>query len=451
MGAVGRQAVVLGASVGGLLVARVLADSFASVTVIERDVLPDGAATRRGAPQARHPHALLTKGGHILDQLFPGLLGELVDRGAPVWDDGDWSKLYMSIAGHVMLRQGRAAFDHKQMALYFPSRPLLEAAIRRRVEAFENVHILDGTEVAELTVTADHRRVTGVTVASDDGAASHHLGADLIVDAMGRSAHTPAFLEKLGYGRPEELHVKTRTCYVSQPLKIKPNSLHELIVNIHPAPGRPAGMFLTTNENDTAIFTVFGIGGNEPPADLRAMIDYAEKYTPAGFLNTVRAAEPIGNPHRYRVPSSQWRRYHKMRRFPDGLLVSGDAICSFNPIYGQGMTVSALQALALQDCLHKGLDNLAHRYFRATAKPISIAWRLATTSDLQFPETEGARSATARIGSKPTERLLTVCETDAVVAAQFFKVSGLIDPPTRLLKPSIVRRLLPAGTKTFSA
>ena len=266
MGAVGRQAVVLGASVGGLLAARVLADSFASVTVIERDVLPDGAATRRGAPQARHPHALLTKGGHILDQLFPGLLGELVDRGAPLWDDGDWSKLYMSIAGHVMLRQGRAAFDHKQMALYFPSRPLLEAAIRRRVVAFDNVHLLDGTEVAELTVTADHRRVTGVTVASDDGAASHHLGADLIVDAMGRSAHTPAFLDKLGFGRPEELHVKTRTCYVSQPLKIKPNSLHELIVNIHPAPGRPAKMFLTTNENDRAISPfLVSAATNHPP------------------------------------------------------------------------------------------------------------------------------------------------------------------------------------------
>src|SRR6476469_1767327 len=110
VGAVGRQAVVLGASVGGLLAARVLADSFASVTVIERDVLPDGAATRRGAPQARHPHALLTKGGHILDQLFPGLLGELVDRGAPLWDDGDWSKLYMSIAGHVIAAPGSGGF-----------------------------------------------------------------------------------------------------------------------------------------------------------------------------------------------------------------------------------------------------------------------------------------------------------------------------------------------------
>ena len=205
MGAVGRQAVVLGASVGGLLVARVLADSFASVTVIERDVLPDGAATRRGAPQARHPHALLTKGGHILDQLFPGLLGELVDRGAPLWDDGDWSKLYMSIAGHVMLRQGRAAFDHKQMALYFPSRPLLEATIRRRVEAFDNVHILDDTEVADLTVTADHRRVTGVTVARDDSAASHHLGADLVVDAMGRSVHSRVCRETPVCGRKPQL------------------------------------------------------------------------------------------------------------------------------------------------------------------------------------------------------------------------------------------------------
>ena len=190
MGAVGRQAVVLGASVGGLLAGRVLADSFAKVTVIERDVLPDGAATRRGAPQALHPHALLTKGAHILDQLFPGLLSALVDHGAPVWDDGDWSKLYMSIAGHVMLRRGLAAFDHNQMAMYFPSRPLLEAAIRRRVEAVDNVDIRDGTGVAEWTVTADRRRVTGVTVTNGDGTASQDLEADLVVDAMGRSAHT---------------------------------------------------------------------------------------------------------------------------------------------------------------------------------------------------------------------------------------------------------------------
>ena len=130
-----------------------------------------------------------------------------------------------------------------------------------------------------------------------------------------------------------------------------------------------------------------------------------------------------------------------MRRFPDGLLVSGDAICSLNPIYGQGMTLSALNALTLQHCLHRGLDNLAQRYFRAAARPIGIAWQLATTPDLNFPVVHGARTAMARIGSKLTERLLTVCETDAVVAAQFFRVSGLFDPPTRLLQPSILRRI----------
>ena len=223
----------------------------------------------------------------------------------------------MSIAGHVMLRRGLAAFDHNQMAMYFPSRPLLETAIRRRVEAVDNVDIRDGTDVAELTVTADRRRVTGVTVINGDGTASQDLKADLVVDAMGRSAHTPALLDRLGYGRPDELHVKSRICYVSQPLRLKPNSLHEMIVNIHPAAGRPTGMFLTINENDTAIFTVFGIGGNEPPTDLKSMLGYAEKYTPARFFSPVRAAEPIGNPHRYRIPSSQWRRYDKMRRFPD--------------------------------------------------------------------------------------------------------------------------------------
>jgi 2-polyprenyl-6-methoxyphenol hydroxylase-like FAD-dependent oxidoreductase len=214
MRAVGRQAIVLGASVGGLLAARVLADHFAKVTVIERDVLPDGAAARRGTPQALHPHALLTKGAHILDQLFPGLLGALVDQGAPVWDDGDWSKLYMSIAGHVMLRQGLAAFDHKQMSMYFPSRPLLEAAIRRRVEAIDNVDIRGGTDVAELTVTADRRRVTGVTVTDGDGTASQDLAfrdenrtgdvCVVVVDSGARPIrHTPRERRRIAHRRVE--------------------------------------------------------------------------------------------------------------------------------------------------------------------------------------------------------------------------------------------------------
>ena len=141
------------------------------------------------------------------------------------------------------------------------------------------------------------------------------------------------------------------------------------------------------------------------------------------------------------MPSSQWRRYDKMRRFPDGLLVCGDAICSFNPIYGQGMTVSALDAAALRDCLRRGNDDLPRRYFRATAKPIGVAWQIAAGSDLSFPEVEGRRSRSMRVTNRFVDWALTACESDTVVATRFFRVNGLIDPPVRLLHPAFIYRV----------
>jgi 2-polyprenyl-6-methoxyphenol hydroxylase-like FAD-dependent oxidoreductase len=426
----------------GLLAARVLADFFGTVTVVERDELPHDPTNRRGVPQGRHVHALLPRGAQILDELFPGILSELVAAGAPVWDDGDLSKVYVSYSGHEFLRSGKLADDPtKPMALYMPSRPFLECHVRRRLQALGNVTIQGGQDVAALTSTADRTRVTGVRVIDRDGGAERELTAELVVDAMGRAAHTPAFLESLGYGRPVEDRVVMHMTYSSQVLRIPPGTLKEMACAISAAPDRPTGMFLCGNERDTWMFTVFGMVGHEPPRDLPGMLSFVQDYVPAHLLAAVRAGEPIAPVVQHRMPSSQWRRYDKMRRFPDGLLVSGDAICSFNPIYGQGMSVAALDAVALRESLRRGVSDLPRRYFRASAKSIGMAWQLAAGSDLVFPEVEGRRTRSMRIMGRLVDWVLAACESDAVVGGQFLWVTALVDPPIRLLHPAFLCRV----------
>jgi 2-polyprenyl-6-methoxyphenol hydroxylase-like FAD-dependent oxidoreductase len=450
MAELGEHAVVLGASMGGLLAARVLSDFYRTVTVVERDELPDDPADRRGVPQGRHTHALLARGAQVLEELFPGILDELVADGAPAWDDWDLSKLHLCFSGHLMLQTGTVTVDPKDptaLPMYLPSRRFLECHVRNRLRALRNVTVRSGHDVAELMATADGRRVTGARVVDRNSGAETELVADVVMDAMGRSAHTPSFLESLGYGRPVEDHIVMRTTYVSQRVRIPAGTLHEQFVNITPVVARPTGMFLIGTENDTWILTVFGLLGNEPPRDLAGMLEFAKEYAPAHLLSAVRAGEPIGEPTQHRMPFSQWRRYDKMRRFPQGLLVCGDAICSFNPIYGQGMTVAAVDAAALRDCLRRGTDDLAHRYFRAAAKMIGVAWQTAAMSDLAFPEAEGKRPRSLRITNKLVDWALTACETDEVVLKRFSNVNGLIAGPESLIRPGLIYRVAAANLR----
>jgi hypothetical protein len=200
-------------------------------------------------------------------------------------------------------------------------------------------------------------------------------------------------------------------------------------------------MLLVGNENDTWIFTVFGMVGHEPPRDLAGMLAFAQEYAPAHVLAAVRAGEPIAPVVQHRMPSSQWRRYDKMRRLPEGLLVCGDAMCSFNPIYGQGMSVAAMEAVALRTCSRRGATDLPRRYFRAAAKAIGVAWQMGAGSDLAFPEVEGRRTPLMRVTSRLVGWVLTASESDAQVGDQFFKVTGLVDPPDRLLNPFFLCRV----------
>jgi 2-polyprenyl-6-methoxyphenol hydroxylase-like FAD-dependent oxidoreductase len=431
MGTLRGHAVVLGASMGGLLAARVLADFYHRVTVVERDVLPADPVNRRGVPQGRLIHAIHSRGSQILDELFPGFLDGLAAGGVASWDDGDFSRFCISVGGHQMTPPGRSP---NPPSVSFPSRPFLEWNVRRRVWAIPNVTILEGYDVAGLTATSDRDRVTGVRVAGRDDDRETTLTADLVVDATGRGSRTPKFLEELGYGRPREDELMVHLAYTCQLLRIAPGAIDEHMIAVFPEPGRPKMFGLIGYENDTWMFAVGGIAGLQPPSQRADMLSFAADFVPTHALEAVRAAEPLSEVAHYRVPSNRWRRYDKMRRTPDGLLVVGDAVCSFNPIYGQGMTVAAIEATVLRDCLRRGKRDLPRRFFRASARNIGVAWQTAVGSDLALPEVVGPRPLTMRITNAYLERMMTAAETDPVVAGQFIRVIGMIDPPVRLLR-----------------
>ncbi len=439
MAKLGEHAVVLGASMAGLVAARALAEFFETVTVVERDALSDGAGHRRGVPQGRQAHGLLLSGAQALEELFPGILDELVEAGAPSMDYRDLSRLHFNMGGHLAVQSG--SFEGlRALRAYTPSRPFLESHVRRRVRAIPNIAFLDNHDVVDVTSNTSRDRITGARIVSRHGHAESELSADLVVDATGRGARTPAMLERLGYARPAEDDVVIHLMYASQLLRMPPEALHESAGVVAPVPGRPTGMAILKYEHDTLMFAVFGMAGNDPPVGRSAMCAFAEQFAPAHLLAAIRAAEPLGEAAQHRFPSSRWRRYDKARLLPEGLLVVGDAVCSFNPIYGQGMTVAALEALALRNCLSRGETDLSRRFFRASAKPIGQAWQLAAGGDLSLPEIQGTPPLSTRLLNGYMDRLLTAAEYDTAAFEQFVKVAWLVDAPIRLLRPSMMWR-----------
>ena len=211
----GDHAVVLGASMGGLTAARVLADAYGRVTVVDRDLLPAPGVQRRGVPQGRHAHGLLARGREALEELFPGLTDELVARGALYGDIQLHGRWYNE---GVRLRQAPSGLNSLSV-----SRPLLEGHVRRRLAAFPNVSIVDGCDVAGLVATPDRRRVTGVRMLRRGaGGPGQVLEADLVVDATGRGSRSPAWLAALGYEPPEQEAVRPRIAYASAVYRRRP-------------------------------------------------------------------------------------------------------------------------------------------------------------------------------------------------------------------------------------
>ncbi|MET7771159.1 2Fe-2S iron-sulfur cluster-binding protein [Nocardia sp. NPDC005366] len=424
----GREhAVVLGASMAGLLAARVLSESFARVTVIERDDL-SVPGDRRGVPQGRHVHALLARGKRIFEELFPGVTEELLADGAV--DCRSLSEMRMTIAGHTLKRSDDG------YSLLQASRPFLEWRVRNRVRALPNVELIDRCAVTGLTADAARARVTGVLVEPEE-APARELEADLVVGCLGRHGPINDWLAGLGYRRPTEEGVRIDMMYASRYVRLPVGSVggDKEIVIANQDPAR--GLALFAVEDGMHILTLIGYGKDHPPTDSEAFWRFAASVAPPDVREALLDAMPLTEVSTYRYLANQRRRYERLTRFPEGLLVVGDAVCSFSPAFGQGMTVSALQAQRLRHVLAEGDHDLARRYFRAAAAAIDDAWAITKLFDLAMPHVDSAGQTPMRALGALTRLGMAVGARDATVGRQIARIAGLLDRPTAVLNPSL--------------
>jgi 2-polyprenyl-6-methoxyphenol hydroxylase-like FAD-dependent oxidoreductase len=433
---IGEHAVVIGAGLGGLLAARVLADRFEQVTVVERDALPAADEPRRAIPQGRHCHTLLPSGQLCLERLLPGILAELVADGAPSYRA--LGELRCVTGGHQLARgdTGRQAV--------LASRPFLEGHVRRRLAELPNVALEERCDAVGLLGDERRDRIAGVRLLRRAaGSAAEELPADFVVAATGRGARLPAWLEELGYSRPAEQHLDIDIVYATRPLRLRAGALGpDKLVLVFARPELPRGLFLFAEEHDRWRLSAYGYGGHHPPTDPDGFQDFVGSVAPPDVAAAVRGAEPLAPVAAHRIPADRRRRYERLRRFPRGLVPFGDAICAFNPVYGQGMTVAAREALALRECLAAGPDGLERRFLRAAARTIDDAWTLATGADLAQPTVAGRRPARVRLVNAYLRRLHAAAEHDPQLALAFINVVAMIDRPQRLLHPGPVGRVL---------
>ncbi|MEV0614346.1 FAD-binding monooxygenase [Nonomuraea sp. NPDC050404] len=437
------HAVVFGAGLAGLLAARVLADRYERVTIVERDRLTEGP--RRGVPQGRHAHALLPRGQQIIDELFPGVVAELEAAGAVPYRPLEQAR--MVLGGQRMCR---ASTPQRGLAL---TRPFLEDHVRRRLLALPAVELLDGWDA--IAPVIESGRVTGARIGRNDHdhatdgtpdpGGERVLEADLVVDAMGRAGRAATWLGEAGLERPPveevEVGVGYGTCYLDLPADALGG---DLLVLIGATPQNPRALALFRVEGERWILSAGGMCGDHPPTDPAGFLDFVATVVPESMPDVLPALRAAHLPEQVtpaRFPKAVRRRYDRLRGRPlPGLIAAGDATCSVDPLYGQGMSAAALQAIALRDTLAQGRADLELRYFRAAMRVTEPVWQLALTADLAFPGVPGEPALLSRMIGRYVARVQRAATRDPSCALAFARVIGLIDPPSALMRPSILRQ-----------
>jgi flavin-dependent dehydrogenase len=432
MGRTTEHATVIGASIAGLCAARVLSDFYERVTVYERDELPEGPANRAAVPQGRHVHLLMARGAQEFETHFPGLLDDMVAAGVPILENQP-DCIHFGAAGHVL------GTHHKlqdEFTAYVPSRPHLEWQIRRRVSAIDNVEFVLAS-VSEPLYDAARQQVTGVVL--DSGGS---VGADLVVDAAGRGARLPVWLVQWGFQRPREDSVDVGIAYATHQVRIPDELIAEKVVVAGASREQPLGLGMLYYEDGTWGLTTFGVGKVEPPHDFAGMCALADEILPGHVAAAIRRGEPIGEVAFHKYPTSRWRRYDLLDRFPAGIIPFGDAVASFNPTFGQGMTMTSLQTGHLRRVLQTPDADLAGDFTRASAKTTYPVWTMNAIGDLVLHRATGPMPWWYRPVGSLFDQLLGAAETDPVLAEWFLRRFSLLDslymvPSARLVGRTI--------------
>jgi 2-polyprenyl-6-methoxyphenol hydroxylase-like FAD-dependent oxidoreductase len=427
----GDHAVVVGGGMAGLLTARVLADAFAEVTVVDRDRFPDDPVARGGVPQGRHPHALLEAGRATIEDLLPGFGAEVVAAGGVVTDYASDVRFYAE--------GGFLAKTPTSIEVISASRPLFEHVVRRRVSRLDGVCIRTNCQCTEYLLDGTDTRVEGVVLREDGD--REELPTDLVVDASGRTSRTPAWLEHHGYAPPAVDEVRIDMAYSTTVIE-RPDGDRRTYLAGASAP-RPRGGMIAPVEGSRWIVNMQGVHGESPPTDSEGFAAYAASL-PVPEIARLLDEHPAVTERidHYPFPASRRHRYEDLAAFPEGLLVVGDAVASFNPAYAQGMSVAALEALVLRHELADGRDGLALRFFDRVGPVVEDAWKLAVGADFGFAETSGPRPRGTAFFDWYLSRLLRRAHADGALTETFVRVLTMERPPTSLLHPQTVWRVL---------
>jgi 2-polyprenyl-6-methoxyphenol hydroxylase-like FAD-dependent oxidoreductase len=438
---IGKQAVVIGARMGGLTAAGALADHFDRVVILERDTLPSEPTYRTGTPQARHVHALLLSGQRALSELFPGFEQDLARVGA----------VPLRVGLDVrMERPGYDPFPQRDLGWfsYAVSRPTIERAVRRRVESCVNTTLRQRCRVLEVLASQYGGAVTGVRCENDNGA-NETIAADLVVDASGRGALTLALLQSIGRPLPEETTIGIDLGYATCVFDIPDDAPTDWkgVMTFGQAPQNSRGGLMLPLEGNRWMATIGGRHGDVPSGDAEGFLTYARALRTPTIHNAISRAKRLEGVARYGFPESVRRHFERLDVFPSGLLPIGDAICRFNPVYGQGMSVAALEACLLQRLLERlGGDSnpiarLAPTFFAEVQTLIETPWSVAIL-DFMFPDTRGKRPADFETTLKFGIALTRLAAEDPAIHKLTAEVQNLLKPRSVYRDPALVERVL---------